>query len=127
MLVDRTSNAPLPTISAILDWDSAVIASAFLSAAPLMWLWDWKYDEDENERLANNVLPTAEGRELKALFEEAAGEDHIRLAYEPAYRLARQLVLFAINDVRSNEAYREGGKAMIQEWAVVRPQGKAKP
>ncbi|KAJ4122972.1 hypothetical protein NW768_009963 [Fusarium equiseti] len=119
ILVDVTADKNLPIISAVLDWDSAVLAPMFMSCTPPMWIWDWQDDEDEDERTANNDPTTPEDRELKKLFEEAAGQDYCRLAYEPAYRVARRLVQFAIDGVRSNEDFREA-KTMLQEWAEMR-------
>ena len=119
ILVDPALDTQVPIITGILDWDSAVLAPRFMSCAPPMWIWAWKDDEDEDERMANDDPGTAEGRELKALFEEAAGEDYVRLAYEPAYRLARRLMRFAIEGVRSNEDFKEAD-AILKEWVVIR-------
>ncbi|KAM0228881.1 hypothetical protein ACHAPO_010405 [Fusarium lateritium] len=113
ILVDPTSNKAI--ISAILDWDSAILAPMFMSCAPPMWIWDWKDDEEEDEREANNP-PTPEGQELKRIFDKAAGKRYCRLAYEPAYRVARRLVQFAIDPMRSNESMREA-EVMFREWA----------
>jgi len=115
ILVDPTDDERLPIITGILDWDSAVLAPLFMSCALPAWIWAWQEDEDEDERTANDTPTAREGRQLKALFEESAGNDYMRLAYEPAYRLARRLVRFAINGLRSNEDFREA-KAMLQEW-----------
>ncbi|GKU22422.1 unnamed protein product [Fusarium langsethiae] len=116
ILVDSTTDTNLPIISAVLDWDSAVLAPMFMSCTPPMWIWDWQDDEDEDEWTANNTPPTPEGQELKKFFEEAAGQNYCRLAYKPAYRVARRLVQFAINGVRSNEDFKEA-KTMLREWA----------
>jgi len=118
ILVNPMADTQLPIVSGILDWDSAVLAPMFMSCAPPLWLWAWLDDEDEDERTANDDPPTPEGRQLKKLFEEAAGHDYTKLAYEPAYRLARRLVRFAIEGVGSNEDFREA-EAMLQEWADI--------
>lgn len=118
ILVNPTADAQLPIISGILDWDSAVLAPMFMSCAPPLWIWAWQDEEDEDERTANDIPPTLEGRQLKTLFEEAAGQDYCRLAYNPAYRLARRLVRFAIEGVRSNEDFKEA-KAMLLDWADI--------
>jgi hypothetical protein len=107
-----------PIITAILDWDGAVLAPCFLSCYPPVWLWGWRDDEDEDERTANEDPGTAQGRQLKMQFEEAAGTDYVRFAYGAPYRLARRLVRFALDGVRSNEDYKEA-KAMLSEWAYV--------
>lgn len=125
ILVDPTSDTQAPIVTGILDWDSAVLAPRFMSCTPPMWIWAWQDDEDEDERLANDDPGTAEGRELKALFEEAVGGDYVRLAYEPVYRLARRLVRFAVEGLRFNEDFREAD-AMIEEWAVIYESSKPK-
>lgn len=90
-----------------------------MSCYPPLWIWAWQDDEDEDERTANDDPGTAQGRELKAEFEVAAGSDYVRLAYGAPYRLARRLVLFATHGIQSNEDYKEA-KAVLQEWAEVR-------
>lgn len=115
ILVHYAPNASVPTISGILDWDSAVFGPCFMSCAPPLWIWAWNEDEDEDERTANHDPPTPELRQLKQLFEEAAGADYVRFAYETPYRLARQLVHYAIHDIKTKEDVDEA-KAMLQEW-----------
>ena len=107
-----------PIITAVLDWDSAVLAPCFLSCYPPLWLWGWRDDEDEDERTANDDPGTPQGRQLKMQFEEAAGTNYVRFAYGAPYRLARRLVRFAIDGLRSNEDYKEA-TAMLREWAQV--------
>lgn len=94
ILVDQDSPPERPIITGILDWDSAVLAPAFMTCKPPTWIWNWKADEDE--RSANDEPATPEKRVLKAVFEAAAGPSYIRFAYDPAYRLARRLVSLAI-------------------------------
>ncbi|RYP66489.1 hypothetical protein DL769_006032 [Monosporascus sp. CRB-8-3] len=118
ILVDCSPEQPI--ITAVLDWDSAVLAPIFMCCAPPVWIWAWKDDEDEDERTANEEPPTPEARQLKQLFEDAAGQDYLKFAYEPAYRLSRRLVRFAIDGVRSNEDFKEA-KTMLQEWHSMRP------
>ncbi|KAF3070504.1 hypothetical protein GL218_00173 [Daldinia childiae] len=118
VLVNPTSDTSSPIISAILDWDSAVFGPQFMCCKPPLWLWAWKEDEEEDERTANDEPSTPEGRQLKQLFEEAAGPDYIRFAYEPAYRLARRLVQFAIGGVGSNMAFKEA-EEMLKEWTKI--------
>lgn len=115
ILVDQDSPSDCPIISGILDWDSAVLAPAFMSCTPPMWIWSWQEDEDEDERMANEEPATPEKKELKAVFEAAAGPQFIKWAYNPAYRLARRLVRFAIHGIRSSEDVQEA-EAMLQEW-----------
>ncbi|KAI1135591.1 kinase-like domain-containing protein [Hypoxylon sp. FL0543] len=120
ILVEPTEDPQKPVVSAILDWDDAGFAPMFMACAPPLWIWCWKDDEDEDERTANDDPPTLEAQELKKLFEEAAGEDYMRFAYQPAYRLARRLVRFAIDGrIRSSEDVREA-EEMLQEWEAIK-------
>ncbi|KAI8963091.1 kinase-like domain-containing protein [Daldinia sp. FL1419] len=120
ILVNSASSPEEPIIPAVLDWDSAIFGPQFLSCVPPLWIWCWLEDEDEDERTANDDPPTIEARELKDAFEKAAGEEYMRFAYEPAYRLARRLVKFAIDGpIRSNEEYTEA-EEMLEEWAAIR-------
>ncbi|PSS07128.1 hypothetical protein M430DRAFT_23281 [Amorphotheca resinae ATCC 22711] len=104
-------------ISAILDWDSAVFAPSFMSCAPPLWIWAW--NDDEDERTADNDPPTPELRQLKHLFDNAAGSDYVYFAYEPPYRLARRLVYFAIHEIGYNEEVKKASE-MLKEWADMR-------
>lgn len=121
ILVDPTADTQCPIISAVLDWDSAVLAPRFMSCSPPLWVWAWQDDEEEDERTANDDPPDAEGRQLKSLFESAAGPDYVRLAYGPHYRLARRLVRFAVEGVRFSEQHKEA-MDMFREWADLRTQ-----
>lgn len=118
ILVDQESPPERQIISGILDWDSAVLAPAFMSCAPPMWIWAWKEDDDEDERLANEEPATPEQKELKTVFETAAGPQYVRCAYHAAYRLARRLVRFAIDGIWSNEDLKEA-ESMLEEWQSI--------
>lgn len=83
-----------------------------------MWLWAWSDEDSEDERLANDTPPTPELRELKQLFEDAAGLTYSRFAYGVQYRLARSLMRFAIDGLRSNEDL-IGAESLLHEWAAV--------
>ncbi|OTA68036.1 kinase-like protein [Hypoxylon sp. EC38] len=120
ILVNPTTDSRNPVITAVLDWDDAGFAPMFMACAPPLWIWGWLHDEDEDERTASEEPATPEARELKRLFEEAAGEDYIRFSYQPAYRLARRLVRFAIDGrIRSNEDMKEADE-MLQEWETIK-------
>ena len=119
ILINTARNAAQPIISGILDWDSAALAPSFMSCAPPLWIWAWADDEEEDERTANDVPPTEEGRALKNAFEEAAGAEFVRYAYPSAYRLARRLIRFAIDGQRSNEDLKEA-ESMLTEWKEIR-------
>lgn len=125
ILVDQDSPPGRPTISGILDWDSAVLAPVFMSCTPPMWIWSWQEDEDEDERMANEVPSTNEQKVLKKEFEAAAGPLYIQCAYNPVYRLARRLVRFAIDGIRSTRDEQEA-EAMLEEWQKLHQQDPVK-
>lgn len=52
ILVDLATNLEQPLISAVLDWDGAMLAPIFMSCTPPLWLWAWQDDEGEDERTA---------------------------------------------------------------------------
>jgi hypothetical protein len=56
---------------------------------------------------------------LKQLFEHAAGPTYHRFAYGAQYRLARKLVLFAIDGLQSNEDL-IGAELLLAEWLEVK-------
>ena len=91
---------------------------------PPFWIWGWLDDEDEDERKANDDPPDANNRQLKQIFETAAGKEYVHFAYGPVYRLARALLHFAIHGLHSNEDYRESWE-MLTEWRQVRPETSA--
>ncbi|KAJ5730045.1 uncharacterized protein N7483_004553 [Penicillium malachiteum] len=91
-------------LTGVLDWDSAVFAPLIMSCDPPMWLW--VNDSIEDKRVAGDEPSTAELRELKQLFEQAAGPIYSRFSYDDRYRLARQLIRFIIEGINTNEAYR---------------------
>lgn len=121
ILIDQDSPPGRPIITGILDWDSAVLAPAFMSCTPPMWIWSWQEDEDEDERMANDVPTTTEQKELKSEFEAAAGPRYIQCAYNPVYRLARRLMRFAIHGIRSTQDEQEA-EAMLEEWTKLQRQ-----
>ncbi|CAM1503315.1 Fc.00g080910.m01.CDS01 [Cosmosporella sp. VM-42] len=124
VLINPTSDTSQPIISAILDWDSAILAPAFMACAPPLWVWAWVDDEEEDERTANDEPATPQQRLLKKLFEDAAGPEYLKFAYEPVYRLARRLVQFAVEGVPMCDMS-DGIWEMIEEWKDIRRQGKA--
>jgi len=119
ILVSPTSPTQPQAITGILDWDSAIFAPPFMSCLPPMWLWAWNDEDEEDERLANNEPPTPELRELKQVFEHAAGPTYLRFAYGAQYRLARKLVRYAIDGLQSNEDL-VSAELLLAEWVEVR-------
>lgn len=98
-------------ISGIIDWDNAIFAPSFLSCVPPNWVWEWQEDWP--------CLHTSEELlELRHIFEAAAGQDYRQYADRVEYKLARQLVLFAIHGIRDNRALGRF-EAMLRAWADI--------
>ncbi|VUC19774.1 unnamed protein product [Clonostachys rosea] len=110
-------------ISGIIDWDSALFLPTFMACEPPMWLWAWNDEDDEDQRQANDTPSTHEEQEIKAIFEEAAGKTYLKFAYEPSYRLGRQLVKYIIEDVRCTSTARIVGQ-MLDEWNALYSQSQ---
>jgi aminoglycoside phosphotransferase (APT) family kinase protein len=106
-------------LSGIIDWDLAIFGPSFMSCTPPMWIWSWKDNEEEDERTANDIPSTKEERELKDIFEKAAGPVFMRFAYDPVYRLARRLFQFAVSGISCQEQSVESD-VMLQEWCDVK-------
>lgn len=107
-----------PKISGIVDWDSAAFAPTFVSCAPLSWLWTDQryYDADETE--TSRTPSTPEQEEIKEKFEEIVGFDWEWFAYQPGFRLARELFYFAQHGNQDNTATIRAEK-FLKEWAAL--------
>ena len=103
------------SITGVLDWDSAVFAPRFVGCAPPMWLWAWNEEDDEDEKHANDTPSTPEDQEIKRTFEETVGDRFLLYAYEPEYRLARELFRFAKSGITSNTEFEEVDE-LVKEW-----------
>ena len=121
ILVDVTEDGSL-TITGILDWDEAVFAPKFVACTPPMWIWAWSDDEDEDESKADETPKTEEGKKLKNIFEQEIGQEFLRYAYKPEYRVARRLFDFALQGIHSSWKMEEADN-IIDEWALLRPKG----
>ena len=127
-------------ITGILDWDEALVAPKFVACEPPAWLWGFDdHDDshhhhhqnqlpDDNDNLpawpyekpgANDVPDTREKREIKHVFERAAGADFVRFAYGEEFRLCRGLFRVALFGLTSNENY-EAAERIVGDWAGLR-------
>lgn len=116
-------------VTAILDWDEAVIAPKLVNCQPPGWLWGYDKDThvDENDLLpwpyelegANNVPSTLEQRELKHVFEEHAGPEYPRLAYDESSRFMRGLFRLATLGLTASWHF-TAGERIVKEWKVLR-------
>lgn len=116
-------------VTGILDWDEAVFAPKFVNCQPPGWLWG--YDKDthtENSLLpwpyelegANNTPLALEQQELKLLFDDQAGPEYSRLAYNESSRLIRGLYRIATLGLTANW-YNTAAERIVKQWNVLRP------
>lgn len=115
-------------VTGILDWDEAVVAPKFVNCEPPGWLWGFDPDDlpCENKLTwpyempgADDVPPTPEKQELKRIFEEHAGAEYLRLAYDERFRLSRGLFRVAVFGLTSSETY-SAAERIISDWARLR-------
>ncbi|KAI2629184.1 hypothetical protein GGS26DRAFT_591855 [Hypomontagnella submonticulosa] len=119
VLIHQTSDPQQPIVSGIVDWDSADLAPAFMACKPPFWIWRGIEDELENERFDHDEPLTPEARQLKDIFDEAAGPEYRRFAYEPVYRLVRRLMYFVSDGRMDGEDFLEAN-VMLREWRHMR-------
>jgi aminoglycoside phosphotransferase (APT) family kinase protein len=122
------TNVTSPTtasLSGILDWDEAVFAPSFTNCKPPSWLWDFEGDDDEqlDECVASVMPQDPDLAVIKEAFEEAAGEEYLKYAYTPEYRIARNICRLAITGFHSNDEYEQAEK-VIKEWNEMYPELK---
>ncbi|KAK4163143.1 hypothetical protein QBC43DRAFT_67617 [Cladorrhinum sp. PSN259] len=122
-----TRSSTKSSIAAILDWDSALLAPSFMACRPPAWLWNHgeeyevaqSNEADESERNTKVEPNTREGEIIKQIFDEAAGEEYVRLAYDPVYVLLRQLFKFAIGGVNNSDQL-ELARRLVEEWEEIK-------
>ena len=100
-----------------------------LRRRPPMWLWDddadGRVDEEEldpwpYELPSASVVPSSpEKAELKQIFEENAGPEYHRLAYEDVFRLCRGLFRLATLGLVSSENWR-AAERILKDWEALR-------
>ena len=106
-------------ITGILDWDQAKFVPRFVSCCPLPWLWCYDDDPYLDEATAYETPEDSEMHELKQLFDEHVGEDFVKFAYPPEYRLARRLFRFAVEGFYKSEDG-QGIDDLISDWTEFR-------
>ncbi|KAK0624538.1 hypothetical protein B0T17DRAFT_507617 [Bombardia bombarda] len=110
----------------VLDWDHAFFAPSFMACDPPTWIWAmiWEdEDEDEDELLDDDMPDTEDLCKLKQIFEEAAGPEYLRFAYDPVYRVARALLLLIMNGITDSRHARKAQK-LFREWPKIRDAGR---
>ena len=86
-------------VTGILDWDQVKFVPRFVSCCPLPWLWCYDDDPYFDEATAYEAPEDPEMEDLKRLFNELVGEEFVKLAYSPQYRLARRLFKYAVEGI----------------------------
>ncbi|MCJ1457731.1 hypothetical protein MMC28_008100 [Mycoblastus sanguinarius] len=111
-------------VTAILDWDEAVIAPKFVNCQPPGWLWgydkDTHVDEDDLLPWPYELPSTLEQQELKRIFEEYAGPDYPRLAYDESSRFIRGLFRLATLGLTASWHF-TAAERIVKEWKALRP------
>lgn len=106
----------LPKITGIVDWDLACFAPDWVGCKPPVWIWNWLDGGSEDEAKANDEEGLdAEQKELKAVFDGMEGGEFRYYAYEPHYRVAREMFKFARYGLPSGELRGEAEK-VLEEW-----------
>lgn len=119
LLVDIKNNDTAALID-ILDWDSAVFAPRWMGCKPPSWLWDWQHDDDEDKLKANETPVDPGMQQVKQKFEDAVGQDWLRYAYTPEYRIARNIGKLLICGINRYEAY-ELADSYADGWEFLHP------
>ncbi|KAL6716560.1 hypothetical protein ACLMJK_006127 [Lecanora helva] len=115
-------------ITAILDWDEAVIGPKLVNCQPPWWLWQEEGDERVDEEVdwpyelaaAPGFPYTPEKQELRRIFEETAGVEWNYLAYDEVSRLSRCLFILAKDGLKTGEHFKAADR-FLREWNELRP------
>jgi len=116
-------------MTAILDWDEASVAPKFMNCRPPTWLWNDDFDDTlDDEEMdcwpyefsgADVTPPTSERQEVKRIFEENAGPEWKRLAYDDSSRLSRPL--FRVARERLHDMmFWNAAERVIKGWKTLR-------
>ncbi|OIW34966.1 hypothetical protein CONLIGDRAFT_710216 [Coniochaeta ligniaria NRRL 30616] len=129
IMVDPTRS---PMITGIVDWDEAVLAPGFVAAVAPTWLWEPgpRYTEDEEDvegaegdkeafERANRVPLTAEMREVKRVFEQAAGDECLATCTSHYAIIARRLMMFVLPWQWTSD-WTEWYEETLEEWKTLR-------
>ncbi|KAK4222137.1 hypothetical protein QBC38DRAFT_520219 [Podospora fimiseda] len=81
--------------------------------------WQWTFEQDIEGFGAFKLPDTEEGRELKAIFDEAAGPIYRLFAYDPVYIMAHHLWKFCLQNTLSTCEMRSIRK-VVRTWKQMR-------
>ncbi|KAH8707087.1 hypothetical protein GQ44DRAFT_731966 [Phaeosphaeriaceae sp. PMI808] len=116
-------------ITAVIDWDTAMFAPAFMAYRAPFWLWtpeEFGSMDQDVEGNANLTPHTDEARRLKQTFVDNASELYTKLAFAPEALIARRMFPFLREGlVREWEAPVAAG--LVQEWIDLHPEDGVEP
>lgn len=99
----------------ILDWDESFFVPAFMALQAPGWLWCKHYDADMWDEVSGRHYHLhPEEQHIKDVFDRCAGEKYRHYAYEPVYRLARQMLLMFFIGVTVDNQVR--ARYLYQRW-----------
>ena len=106
ILIDVTSDGAA-VVTAVLDWDLAILAPRFVGCVAPWWMWSWKgykediYDEGD-ETQAGSEPEIVKCAEIKRAFDESVGPRFRKYAYQKEYQMVRRFFKYgAQGDMRS--------------------------
>ena len=109
-------------VTGYLDWDSAVFAPSAVGCVPPFWLWidGVTAIAEENER-GRNCKPTDPvNLKVKQTFEEEVGPDFLYFAYQPQFRLVRNLFRVVKDGIQSDGRRIIDAMDFINDWSKLR-------
>ena len=110
-------------IAGILDWDNSAFVPGPVSCIAPRWIWSIKEELDSSERDDEDDPTDPEQKALKEAFDNAIGEDFVKMAYSPEYRLVRRLFRVSIGGINTNEDFSEC-ENIPKEWDELRSKSK---
>lgn len=118
-----------PMVTGEVHHTGAFIGPSFAACATPYWLWveaqDRHFEDDVFAPAHGLVKPrTDQQREVKAIFEEAAGPDYRRFADNVHYETARKLLYFAVYADVYHPWVLEAAEDAIKEWDEMRAEDK---
>ncbi len=101
IMVNRYAGPGEPLITGIIDWDDVMFMPRFLTCVPPLWLWlpSFSNGVPDSDQTYSNVTGLAADAppkllEVKAAFDEAAGDSFTRCAYSDVFVWARVVARF---------------------------------
>lgn len=118
-----------PMVTGEVNHTGAFMGPSFAACAAPYWLWvgvqNRDFDDDVFAPAHDRVKPaTEQQREVKAIFEDAAGPDYRRFANNFHYETARKVLYFAIHGEIWYPWALYAAEEAIDEWDKLRAEDK---